>query len=511
MKLLLHPILKLHLPIHPYLSSSHLPSLPSSRDKMRNSRGKYTGIQDDGGPSLSPYSSLWRQDGNDSRQSNSISRYSYQSVRSTGSAAPPSSLSRFGANSIRNSAHSHSSAWGLRQFRWCVACYEAKFVTIEPVLFIVMFAVYLHKIVSELYIFNEFARRALKAHASDNESRKCARTSVLNNISYMEQVYDVDLIWSNRTGDNVESDTGILFMIVNVTMGAFSIFGTLMLGPLSNQFGRKVVMLGILCGLVLQSLITVLITELEIDVHYLILGAGLRGLTGGVAGIYTVSYSYITEFSQDKKKWLVIRIGMIETLSFVAVSLGLSLGGVAIEELNCDFSVPAFLVLGCVVCVFLYVTIATSDTPGQQVAGPSSAESPNLMPPPPAEKERKVHISPRALLQGAGMFVKKGYPRSRLWFSLLVMVITVVNSSGVTAIITLFLLHKPLELPPVLIGGYLGMSDFIHGLVLVVVLPLLLSAGIHDGTIVTLSIMLTLAMNVILGFVDYAWQVFVGE
>ena len=400
----------------------------------------------------------------------------------------------------------------MRQFRWCVACYETKFVTIEPVLFVVMFAVYLHKIVSELYIFNEFARRAFDAHITPNETREnrsmeCARTSVLNNFSYMESMYDVDLLWKNRTGDVVESDTGILIMIINVAMGAFSIFGTLMLGPLSNRFGRKAVMLGILGGLVLQSLITVLITELEIDVHFLILGAAIRGLTGGVAGIYTVSYSYITEFSQDKKKWLVVRIGAIETLSFVAVSLGLSLGGVAIGELKCDFSVPAFVVLGCVTCLFLYVAIATSDTPGQQVAG----ESPNRTPPPRAEKEKKVHASPRALLQGAGMFVKKGYPRFKLWLSLLVMVVTVVNSSGVTAIITLFLLHKPLELPPVLIGGYLGLSDFIHGLVLVVVLPLLLSAGIHDGTIVSLSIMLTLAMNVTLGFVNYTWQVFVGE
>lgn len=474
---------------------------------MRNSRGKYYNIQNGGGPSPSPFSSLWKPEG-DTTGSN---RYSYQSIHSTQSGTNPSSSDHFGASSIRNSAHSHSNAWFYRQFRWCVTCYESKYVTIEPVLFIVMFAVYLHKIVSELYIFNAFARGALLActvtnHSSRNVSLACASTPALNNISYMEERYDI-FDWNNRTGDIVESDTGLLIMMVNIAMGAFSIFGTLMLGPLSNRIGRKFVLLAVLGGLILQSLITVLIVKLDSNVHYFILGSGLRGITGGVAGVYTVSYSYITEFSRDHKKWLVIRIGVIETLSFVAVSLGLFFGGLAVDELRCDFSIPAFVVLGCITCLFLYTAIATADTQGQVFATSDSANQSPLLP----QKEKKVHISPRALLQGAGMFVKKGYPRSRLWLSLLVMVVTVLNSSGVIAVITLFLLHEPLAWSPLYIGGYLGMSEFIHGAVLVLVLPALLSVGVHDGTIVSLSIMMTMAMNVTLGFIDSTWQVFLGE
>lgn len=477
---------------------------------MKSHKAKFNSIQDGSGPNPTPFSSLCKPDGNENSH-NSASRYSYQSIRSSSSATRPnSSLSgHFGTGtSIRNSAHSRSSAWGYRQFRWCVACYESKFVTIEPVLFVIMFAVYLHKIVSELYIFNEFSRRALGNNTNHTQNvssgSECASTPALNNISYMEGTYDVGLLWTNRTGDIVEANTGLLIMMVNVTMGAFSIFGTLMLGPLSNRLGRKTVLLGILGGLILQGTITVLITELEIDVHYFILGAGLRGMTGGVAGVYTVAYSYITEFSRDKKKWLVVRIGVIETFSFVAVSLGLFLGGVAVDELRCDFSIPAFVVLGCVTCVFLYTAIATEDIQGHKFASSTTSESA-------PQNEKKVHIGPKALLQGARMFFKKGYPRSRLWLSLLVMVVTVLNSSGVTAVITLFLLHQPLAWSPILIGGYLGMSEFIHGAVLVVLLPVFLSAGIHDGTIVSLSIMLMIAMNVTLGFVDYTWQVFVGE
>lgn len=470
---------------------------------MRSSKGRYSNLQDGGGSdNPTQFSSLWKPDGGESNGSN---RYSYQSIRSTGSASNPSGQSSLGRNSIRNSAHSRSNVWGYQLFRSCVACYESKFVTIEPVLFTVMFAVYLHKIVSELYIFNEFARQSLRAHAVNHSMNmsECASTVSLNNGPYMAERYGIDLLWSNKTGDVVESDTGILIMMINIAMGACSIFGMLMLGPLSNRLGRKTVLLAILGGLILQSLITVLITRLEINVHYFILGAGLRGLTGGVAGVYTVAYSYITEFGKDRKKWIVVRIGVIETFSFVAVSLGLLLGGVGVAELDCDFNIPAFVVLGCVTCAFIFTAIATADIQGRDFA---TSESVNQL-----KEPKKVHIGPRALLQGASMLFKNGYPRSRLWLSLLVMTVTVLNSSGVTAVITLFLLHRPLAWSPLYIGCYLGLSEFVRGLVLVVVLPLLLSAGVHDGTIVSLSIVMTVAMNVTLGFVDRTWQAFLGK
>lgn len=447
-------------------------------------------------------------------------RYSYHSIGSTGSMpCPPSSSttstsrshkigpSRF---SIRNSSLSRSTAWCLGPFRWCVACYESKFITIEPVLFIVMFAVYLHKILSELYLFNNFSRRSIdnsSSNYSNGMNTTCISTDLLNNVTYMKGQYDVNgLLWSNKTGDAVEKDTGLLIMMLNLAMGAMSIFGTLLLGPLSNRFGRKPILLSILTGMLLQALMTVLVIELNLDVHYLIIGAGLRGVTGGVAGVYTVSYSYITEFSQDKKKWLIVRIGIVETLSFIAVSLGLVLGGVGIQEVKCDFSIPAFVVLGCLTCVLLYVAITTPGAQGH-VAATTMPQSPL-----PVRREGcKVHQSPRALLRGARLFASKTQPRTKLWLSLLVMAIAVVNSSGMTAVITLFLLHQPFVWSPIYIGGYLGMSEFIHGLVLVVVLPMLLSIGVHDGTIVVLSIAMTVTMNVTLGFADASWHVFLGK
>ena len=76
---------------------------------------------------------------------------------------------------------------------------------------------------------------------------------------------------------------------------------------------------------------------------------------------------------------------------------------------------------------------------------------------------------------------------------------------------TLYLLHPPLVWSPLYIGGFLGMTEFLRGLVLVVGLPILLSVGIHDGTIICLSTMMAVAVNITLGFAEATWHVFLGE
>lgn len=309
---------------------------------------------------------------------------------------------------------------------------------------------------------------------------------------------------TNSTGDLVESETGLLIMIVNITLGFFSLFGTLLIGPLSNRFGRKWALLGILGGILFQVVMTVSIVEARLNLHFFVLGAAIRGLTGGVAGIYTIAFSYVTEAHDNRKKLLALRIGILETLSFMAVTLGLLIGGVIIEELDCKFVVPSYLVFAFIVCALLYTFIATSESHGYRYA-----TSLNNSPLPP--KAKKVHTGPKSLLAGIQLLFSKDSPRFKLWLCLLIMMISAVNSSGFTAVITLFLLHEPLTLSPIFIGAYLGISEFIHGLVLVIVLPMLLSAGVHDGTIVSLSTLVTISMNTILTFVKADWQVLLGE
>ena len=91
------------------------------------------------------------------------------------------------------------------------------------------------------------------------------------------------------------------------------------------------------------------------------------------------------------------------------------------------------------------------------------------------------------------------------------MFITVANISGTTSVIVLYLLHKPLQWNPLQIGAFLGSSEFVHGLGLIVMLPLLVHSGTRDSVIVVLAVFLTCMMDVCLGMANKTWEVFTSE
>jgi len=84
--------------------------------------------------------------------------------------------------------------------------------------------------------------------------------------------------------------------------------------------------------------------------------------------------------------------------------------------------------------------------------------------------------------------------------------IAIINTTGTTVIMTLFLLHKPLQWDPILIGIYLAASELIHGLSLIIFLPILVVSSVPDTLIVLTGIGLSCAMDLCLGFVVETWQ-----
>ena len=411
---------------------------------------------------------------------------------------------------MKSNGHSRSgsvvrnSSFAL-EARCCMACYESKIIAVDPVVFMVMFAVYLQKIVFELYSFNYYAK--IKTNHYPLNRDVCYRTSVLSNSSLVERDYKYYGQWDNQIGDVVEEETGLLFMTVGMVSGVLSIFGTFLLGPFSNFFGRKGALVSLTAGMVLQAIFTTIIIGCELDLHFFVLAFAFRALTGNVAGMYVISYSYIAEVCKNlKKKWHSWRIGFVETLSFIAVSSGFLIGGMSIHKLNCNFMIPSYLSLAVMLAAFIYALVATPERYDDIYASSTTSKhSPSPSPAP------LLCTDPKSMLRGMRMMVRKKSPHFTMWLSLVVMMVTVMNSTGMSAIITLFLLNNPLSWFPNLIGVYLGVTEFVRGLVLVVVLPWLLSNGIHDITIVSLSMLLTISMNVALGFVMKHWQLLVGE
>lgn len=359
-----------------------------------------------------------------------------------------------------------------------------------------MFSLYLYEVVFQLYVFNSYGHKKIEEinenatldnHSVRNLSGKCLTTNHLDNLTD-----------NHDLGNEVQIQTVILELIVGTTARLPSIVATLILGPISDRFGRKPAIMIVLAGMVLQSVLVLIIIEKSLDLHFLILSAGLRGITGGMAGLLTASYSYVADISS--RKWLTIRLGVLESMNFIAGSLSLIIGGVLIHTKHCQFEIPAILSLACVVAALPYALIALPESLDRDER---HAKDENTI------KSRT--LGPKALLRGYQIFFGQKYSRCKLWLCLLIMFITVANISGTTSVIILYLLHKPLWWNPLQIGAYLGSSEFVQGLGLIVILPLLVHSGTRDSVIVILAVFVTCTMDIFLGLANRTWEVFTGE
>ena len=343
----------------------------------------------------------------------------------------------------------------------------------------------------QLYVFNSYGKQKIEQYRNlstkieniTNETRICLNTRFLDNINV------------THLGDKVEAQTAIMGLIVGATARLPSIVATLILGPISDKFGRKPAIIVVLTGIILHSTLVLIIVKLRLDLHFFILSAGLRGLAGGMAGILTASYSYIADISS--KKWLTIRLGVLESMNFIAGSLSLIIGGVLIHLSRCQFELPAILSLACVVAALPYALIALPESLDREQKSLTPAQTKTL--------------GPKAFLRGFQIFFGKGYSRWKLWLCLFIMFITVANISGTMSVIILYLLHRPLQWDPIHIGAFLGSSEFVHGLGLILILPILVHTGARDSVIVLVAVFLTCMMDVCLGLAEKTWQVFASE
>lgn len=389
-----------------------------------------------------------------------------------------------------------------RRLRGCSArIRRSRLVTIEPAMFLYMLSYFFHGVFFDLYAFDRYGEDELASsplwgnHSSHNS---CISTDMLDTFGTM----------GNRTGDAVESRTAILQLVVGVTAQLPSVVTCLVLGPLSDHLGRKPAMLVALLGACLQAVVSVLVVWLKWPLHVFLAGAAVRGVTGGLAGILTVSHSYIADVSS--REWLTLRLGVLDALAYLAGTLSLGLGGAWIELSHCDFryiAVAHLAALTATVAYFVFL-VPESKTHAQRRDrdGAGEVDKPAAAP---------LTFSPgfglKGLFRGFQIFFGRGYPRWKLWTVLATLIVTVFNATGGSVIIVLFLLHRPLEWRPYLIGVYLGAHELVQGLSLIVFLPTMVAIGFPDALISLLGLIIACVMNVCIGFVVASWEMFLGK
>ncbi|XP_041466996.1 proton-coupled folate transporter-like [Lytechinus variegatus] len=97
-----------------------------------------------------------------------------------------------------------------------------------------------------------------------------------------------------------------------------SIFTTLLIGTLSQRYGRRVSILLPCLGFLGECVVKLLVINFELPLGYLFVGSIFCGLCGNLALFMTGCFTYITDITTEKDR--MIRIVVVEILIFVGIA-----------------------------------------------------------------------------------------------------------------------------------------------------------------------------------------------
>ncbi len=359
-------------------------------------------------------------------------------------------------------------------------CIE-KFVSVEPVLFLYIFATYAYFTLINQYLIDQYAKELAVPTADEEFNSSLDFTGCL-------LVEDFDSYTGlNNTFQIVQEKSTTLVIYTIIVNRIMAIVSSIFLGHFSDSFGRKPVFFIVSIGSILQGICGLLVVYAGATFHLLILGAAFAGICGDLSAMLSTSFTYLSDISSTK--WRTARLGIAESTIAIGVIASSSTTGIWFNKLGCDFGPPAILYVSCFLGIVVYALIFLPES---------------------LKKGERRHKSLRECLRGFQiLFGKVGTYKSsiwNIWFALIPIVTTTVAIISTSSIAIFFL--KGLNWNPVQIGLYFSIvtaSDLIAGVVL---LPLMVTIKVPDYAISLIGAILVCLGNVFFALSKETYQVF---
>ena len=369
------------------------------------------------------------------------------------------------------------------------SCYlnfrKEKIITVEPVLFLYMFANFMFTTLTQQYFFNRYALDFINEDVHKYNGSSCINASALG-------VYT----GSNDTIKLVEDRSTLLAVYCSLPYRLLSLIATLILGPISDYYGRRPVMIIVMLGGIIQGICALCIVHFNLNLYFFILAYGIAGICGGLPAIMMASFSYISDVSTVK--WRTVRIGIVEAMVFLAGVLASLFGGWWFKQLNCWLQDPLILIIACHVAGIFYIII--------------------FLPPSIIKEQRRIKNRDKArgiqiITRGFKiLFCAIGKYRSSVWMIWVILVptlVVVINMLGSASVNIFFL--KALNWGSVKIGAQIAAALSSRFLALLIFLPIFVALKMPDSLISLIGAVFNCAMNLFMGLSHKPYQVFIGK
>lgn len=377
--------------------------------------------------------------------------------------------------------------WDLYQ-----AVRHAKVLTVEPVVFLHMFGMYLSLPLFQQYYLNRYSLDAL-----ENTSYPYFNKSHCINKSEVEFYTTAEYVEHHNHSvyaTEVLNNSTLLYVCRSLAAQVLSIIVTLVLGPLSDRYGRKLVIVYVSVGEVLQGLLGVAIVYFDLDLHWFILCGAVEGLFGGVSAILMAAFSYAADISSGK--WRTVRIGLAKSMLYLAGIVARGLGELWFQKLNCNILFPLCLFVASNFAIIVYTLLFLPESLASEERRENNANKPQGL---------------RQLARGASIFLcrAKEYCVWMLWLGLIphvvmTMIFNAENSIGV-------FYFRAFNWTPTLIGINQATAMASHMISLMVILPFLVQLKFPDPLISLIGATVNCVFNFFIGIAKHHYQLFISE
>ena len=360
-------------------------------------------------------------------------------------------------------------------------------VTVEPVVFLFTLGTYLYFPLYQQYYYLRYGVDQLEE-----------TNFTLPNSSFCLNSTEIDEYGGNGTHKIVEKLSDNLLTYGALCNRLLSLIATLIMGPLSDKYGRRLVIIIVATGMLLQGIISLFIVHYHLSLYFFLVTQAIAGITGDFAAMLMACFTYVVDVSSVRYRTL--RIAIAEAMLYFAGAIGEGLiSGLWLQELNCYFIPPIWLFIACALGIIGYTIVFL----------PESLSSSEYQ-----KQVRKKQSKFQTLVTGVKILFchYKGLAVWKLWCGLFIILILVFNVMGAIQLNIYYIKAKSsLDWGPETTGLYLALQQLSNMIALLVILPIFIACKLPDALIAIFGLVVHCIINVLVGLASITYQLFISK
>ncbi|CAF3176406.1 unnamed protein product [Rotaria socialis] len=322
-----------------------------------------------------------------------------------------------------------------------------KSISIEPVVFLYMLAVYINIPTDEALLYRQVCYKLYNISLCNSMN-----TNRINKIDIYKSMEDI-----------IQKHASIYVMYFNFVYSIPSIFISIMCGVWSDKYSHKIPMIFASIGCILSTIVNLFVSVIKynLSIEILFLSNIFLSLFGSTSTMFSVIYNYISHITTIENR--TQRIAIIESCLMFGSTIGLILSGILIDLTNFQY---CFLFIIFVHCInIIYITFYVKEViPTRQNIKSFKNFYETLFFYNDIRDAFRVLFKPREFNQRKYLLLAI--------FGLLCS-ICLFENSGESTVIYLYLKKSPLSFSQSLYGIFRGLKSFGLGLGLLFLLPIL--------------------------------------